>query len=408
MTEQSTTEAPQGGQIPEGALPGQIVQPNPVELFWEQHKTKIIGAIIVVLAIVGATNFWNYQKRQERNRIWSTFASSVGFDDGYAPADGFNPLKDFRDRLEETPVASFEEAVKKLGGTAAEPLAVWMLANKHASEGNVDGTKQAIESLRKIDDKWPALVKLAFPPVFVEAPEPEDDKDPKAKKPKRPEPDAAIIADLLIARAERVKAFRAKNAALFEIPEPDAKPIVTFETSIGKFTVRVYKERAPKHVAQFLKNVEEKFYDGLRFHSIKRASESSLQLERMYGMAADRSQLAFLGDPESKDEDRTKWGNFESKETIDNEKSGLSHFAFMVGFVRAKEGTGSDQRRIYFTANDCAANRDGSDVLFGRVIDGQDVIRQIAGGKFADKQGEQAGQGVPASPVKVTAVTVEK
>jgi peptidyl-prolyl cis-trans isomerase B (cyclophilin B) len=45
-------------------------------------------------------------------------------------------------------------------------------------------------------------------------------------------------------------------------------PIVTVETSHGSFEVELNQEKAPITVANFLKYVDEKFYDGTIFHRV--------------------------------------------------------------------------------------------------------------------------------------------
>lgn len=45
-------------------------------------------------------------------------------------------------------------------------------------------------------------------------------------------------------------------------------PKVTVETSMGSFTMELFKEKAPITVNNFLKYVREGFYDGLTFHRV--------------------------------------------------------------------------------------------------------------------------------------------
>ncbi len=46
------------------------------------------------------------------------------------------------------------------------------------------------------------------------------------------------------------------------------KPIVTFKTNMGDFTVQLEPERAPKTVANFLEYVKNGHYDGTIFHRV--------------------------------------------------------------------------------------------------------------------------------------------
>jgi cyclophilin family peptidyl-prolyl cis-trans isomerase len=45
-------------------------------------------------------------------------------------------------------------------------------------------------------------------------------------------------------------------------------PVVTLETTKGTIEITLYPEDAPKHCANFLKLVGEKFYDGIVFHRV--------------------------------------------------------------------------------------------------------------------------------------------
>jgi cyclophilin family peptidyl-prolyl cis-trans isomerase len=61
-----------------------------------------------------------------------------------------------------------------------------------------------------------------------------------------------------------VNGARAEDSA----PESASSPKVTFETSLGSFTLALYPDEAPKTVANFLAYVDEGFYDGTLFHRV--------------------------------------------------------------------------------------------------------------------------------------------
>ena len=204
-----------------------------------------------------------------------------------------------------------------------------------------------------------------------------------------------------MARAKEMKEFRAAKKALYEAPEPDPKPEITFETSAGTFKVRLYQSEAPEHCAQFVKNCKEGVYDGMRFHLVWQKPEGA-------GGFYEGS-LAFLGDPESKEdtpEARAKWGQFRSEKQIDRELSSVSHFPFMVGADRDSGKLGSDQQLVYFTTTDCAERRDGNYVVFGRIVEGTEVVEQIVNAPLTDQAERNAGRGKPATTTKVEKVTV--
>lgn len=47
-----------------------------------------------------------------------------------------------------------------------------------------------------------------------------------------------------------------------------SNPMVLLETSLGDILVELYEDKAPKTVANFLRYVDEEFYDGLIFHRV--------------------------------------------------------------------------------------------------------------------------------------------
>ncbi|HEX6974030.1 MAG TPA: peptidylprolyl isomerase [Vicinamibacterales bacterium] len=58
-----------------------------------------------------------------------------------------------------------------------------------------------------------------------------------------------------------------------QAPEPaqpaPGNPVVVVSTSMGDFTIELFKERAPVSVANFLQYVQEGFYPGTVFHRVK-------------------------------------------------------------------------------------------------------------------------------------------
>jgi cyclophilin family peptidyl-prolyl cis-trans isomerase len=57
-------------------------------------------------------------------------------------------------------------------------------------------------------------------------------------------------------------------AAATAWPATPQHPLVELTTSRGAFVVELYPERAPLTVASFMRNVEDRFYDGTLFHRI--------------------------------------------------------------------------------------------------------------------------------------------
>jgi len=96
-----------------------------------------------------------------------------------------------------------------------------------------------------------------------------------------------------------------------------ANPQVRLETSAGPVTVELYEDKAPQTVANFLKYVDDGFYDGTQFHRVirgfmiqgggfdqsgqRKATRAPIQNEADNGLKNDRGTLAMArtGDPHS-------------------------------------------------------------------------------------------------------------
>ena len=101
----------------------------------------------------------------------------------------------------------------------------------------------------------------------------------------------------------------------------DSNPVVEIKTSEGTITVELYKDKAPVSVANFLKYVDKKFYDGTVFHRVmstfmiqgggfakkengeheQKVVEAPIKNEASNGLKNDRGTLAMArtGNPDS-------------------------------------------------------------------------------------------------------------
>jgi hypothetical protein len=151
---------------------------------------------------------------------------------------------------------------------------------------------------------------------------------------------------------------------------------------------------------------KDKNFDGMAIDQLKRGSAS---------MPADAIEEMHVGLVSSKQDDRTKWveergkveGEFSGSAitTIDFESSGISHFPFVVAATAGKDGK-SLPGRIWITSSDAARN-DGTRVVFGRVVEGQEVVeRLIEDTPFATEDEANAGVGVPRDTIRIQTVEI--
>lgn len=154
-------------------------------------------------------------------------------------------------------------------------------------------------------------------------------------------------------------------------PPPPSAMRVGVDTDLGRFVIEVDVARAPATSANFLKYVNEQFYDGGRFHrSVRPDTETRKDVPIQViqgGINPARAPRAYAAIPL----ERTN-------------VTGLSH---VDGAVSMARGAAADSARSDFficigdqNALDFGGprNADGQGfAVFGRVVSGMDVVRRI-------------------------------
>jgi len=132
----------------------------------------------------------------------------------------------------------------------------------------------------------------------------------------------------------------------------------TFATNFGSFTIEFLPAQAPNTVANFVKLAEQKFYDGTRFHRVI------------------KDFMIQGGDPQSKDlKLADRWGTGGPGYQFADEISATNHND--VGTI-AMANSGPNTNGSQFFVNTAANNfLDGKHTVFGRVVSGMDVIKEI-------------------------------
>ena len=164
----------------------------------------------------------------------------------------------------------------------------------------------------------------------------------------------------------------------------DAKnPIVVIKTSMGTIKAELYADKAPKSVANFLKYVDEKFYDGTIFHRVM----SNFMIQGG-GFTPDMTQKKTHG-------------------SIPNESAnGLSNGRGTLAMARLPE---PDSATAQFFINvvdnkmlDRANSQDGAGyAVFGKVTEGLDVVDKI---KAVATGNKGMFQNVPTTPVVIESI----
>jgi cyclophilin family peptidyl-prolyl cis-trans isomerase len=165
-----------------------------------------------------------------------------------------------------------------------------------------------------------------------------------------------------------------------------ANPVVVMETNLGTIKIELFEDKAPVTVKNFLKYVEDKHYDGTVFHRVIKS---------------------FM----------IQGGGFEpgmkekkTRDPIKNESdNGLSNQRGTIAMARTPDPD-SATAQFYINVED-NKGLDGADgkatgyAVFGRVIEGMDVVDKIKAVKTTTKA---RFQDVPEEDVVIKSVRVQK
>ena len=136
------------------------------------------------------------------------------------------------------------------------------------------------------------------------------------------------------------------------------KPVVVLDTSLGAITLELYPDKAPITVENFLKYLDEGFYDNLIFHRV------------MPGFMVQGGGMT----------DQMVEKSVGKHRPIKNESSnGLSNDRGTVAMARtADPNSATCQFFINHVDNPNLNTYGGGYTVFGKVIDGIDVVNKIA------------------------------
>ena len=156
------------------------------------------------------------------------------------------------------------------------------------------------------------------------------------------------------------------------------KPVVVLDTSAGPIAVQLDPEKAPKTVKNFLMYVDEGFYDNLIFHRV------------MNGFMVQGGGMT----------DQMEEKSTGKHAPIENEsKGGLSNLRGTIAMARTNNpDSATCQFFINHVDNQNLDTYGGGYTVFGRVIDGMNVVDEIAKVPTTTKAGHQY---VPIKPIYI-------
>jgi cyclophilin family peptidyl-prolyl cis-trans isomerase len=166
-------------------------------------------------------------------------------------------------------------------------------------------------------------------------------------------------------------------------PQAPADVEAVIATEMGTFRMEFAPDKAPRHVAQFLKLAREGYYDGSAFHRV--VANGMIQ----------------GGDPLLKDSKtpRNLWGTG-GLSLLASEFSDMKHERGTVSTVSLPGKPNSDGSQ-FFVCVVAQLSLDGKYSAFARITEGMDVVERIS--RVAVDR-----DGVVEKPVRISKVTIEK
>lgn len=202
-----------------------------------------------------------------------------------------------------------------------------------------------------------------------------------AQTPATPEPPRKEIsyADLVNADLKADPGLPKTAAPGAKTPKEGAD-IAILDTAKGRIVVRFFPEKAPLHVANFLKLAKSGFYDGTKFH---------------------RTIPGFMiqgGDPNTKTNDRATWGMGGPPENVKAEFNDVLHTRGILSMARSQDPDSAGSQ--FFLMHQAYPSLDGQYTAFGMILSGMDVVDKIVSGPT---EGDMAK-----NPVAITKITLAK
>jgi cyclophilin family peptidyl-prolyl cis-trans isomerase len=134
-------------------------------------------------------------------------------------------------------------------------------------------------------------------------------------------------------------------------------PVVEIETSLGKIRVRLFADKAPQTVANFLDLVKQQFYDGIIFHRVI------------------KDFMIQTGDPKGNGTGGRTDKGLPPKHLADEFHPDLRHSkAGILSMANAGPNTGDTQ---FFITCKATSWLDDRHAVFGQVISGMEVVHAI-------------------------------
>jgi len=161
----------------------------------------------------------------------------------------------------------------------------------------------------------------------------------------------------------------------------EGNPIAVFDTNMGTFKIELFEDKLPITAGNFVKLVNDGFYDGMTFYRI--SDNFMIQAGRFFPDGSDK---------------QSPYGNIEFETHPD-----VTHVdgAISMASTGAKVGGSAE----FFICDGEQSFLDGNYAPFGIVIEGIEVVREIAAQPHDNSN--PAGGGVPLEDIIINSIMIE-
>ena len=133
--------------------------------------------------------------------------------------------------------------------------------------------------------------------------------------------------------------------------------LADIKTTLGTITIELFSDAAPKTVENFIKLAESGFYNGTKFHRVI------------------KDFMIQGGDPNSKDDDWANDGTGGPGYAFEDEFN--EHKVVRGVLAMANSGPNTNGSQFFVVTADATPWLDGKHTVFGRVVQGMEVIDKI-------------------------------
>ena len=327
-----------------------LAEKTGLEVLVEKYWKLALGLFVVISAGILVSQQMGNQARAKQDAGWSQFGDMVTFPNPNA----------FGSSFEVSDPAALRELANQ-SDLGASPWALLWSAKAFADAGDLDAARATLSDLKS---------KYAGHEVLQSGMARDAEGNPVS------------LADRVETYIDGMGSLRQDLPGLFDNPAPAADaPRVRLSTTAGDIVVALYADRAPQHVENFLKRSRDGEYDNTKFH---------------------RTMAGFMiqgGDTNSIEGPPETWGQGDAGYTIPQEFSDLVHHRGYLAAAKRPDQVESGGAQFYITVG-TPHHLDGVHTVFGKVVEGMDIVDDIATRPLAE-----GTQDRPAEPVTLTAAT---